>query len=218
MAKYKVRYYECYEEFYEVEADSKEKAEEMVKDDIYNSRAEGPNTCYDSGCETELIESEGDLSMSRVENIKKFVERKEKRKKDKQALALLKIEEYKKKIIALKPRIDELLAVGNACKENGIPLAGSSWGGHEGYDTHQFISNGWSHVTGFILEGKKDMPFTKVGKTGGGACGWNLQTDGETIAVSGDVEFVMKKFLEQFDEFETEFYKYVDEVTTRTEM
>lgn len=30
MAKFRVRYYECYEGFYDVEADSKEEAEEIL--------------------------------------------------------------------------------------------------------------------------------------------------------------------------------------------
>lgn len=56
MSKYLVTYYECYSRGYEVEANSKEEAEEIVKDDIYNGRKETPDNCYDSGCLTELIE------------------------------------------------------------------------------------------------------------------------------------------------------------------
>lgn len=152
--------------------------------------------------------------MSRIDNIKKFAEQREQTEMNKAELSAKRIEEYKAKIKELKPRIDELLAVGNVCRENNIPLAGSRWGGHEGYDTHQFISNGWSHVTGFISEGK-DILFTKVGKVGGGACTWNLKTDGNEIIVEGEVENVLKYFLEEFDEFETEFYKYVDNLTER---
>ena len=125
--------------------------------------------------------------------------------------ALKRIEDYKAKIRKLKPRIDELLEVGNACLEHKIPLTGGSWGGHEGYDTHQFFSNSWSHLVGFI--GNKNEPITQVGKIGGGACGWNLTTDGVTINVSGDIERVLKYFLDDFDKFETEFYAYVDKVT-----
>ena len=105
-----------------------------------------------------------------------------------------------------------MLEVGNACLEHGISLTGSAWGGHEGYDTHQFISNSWSHLVGFISE-EKNKPFTKVGKIGGGACDWNLTTDGVSINVNGDVERVLKLFLDGFDAFEAEFYAYVDKVT-----
>ena len=150
--------------------------------------------------------------MNRVDNIKKFANKRDIEQTQKKEDTLNRIEEYKAHIKTLKPRIDELLEVGNACLVYGIELNGRSWGGHEGYDTHQFISNGWSHVTGFISEGNK-LPFTKVGKIGGGACTWNLKTDGNEIIVDGEAERVLKMFLEQFNEFEEEFYKYVDGLT-----
>ena len=55
MAKFNVRYYECYEGYYEVEANSKEEAEEIVKNDIYEGRREAPNNCYSSCCFTQEI-------------------------------------------------------------------------------------------------------------------------------------------------------------------
>lgn len=155
--------------------------------------------------------------MSRIDNIMNFAQRKEIEQAEKEMAKLNRIEEYKERIRALKPRIDELLVVGNACLEHGIKLDGKAWGGHEGYDTHQFFSNSWSHLTGFIYEynqtTRKPMPIIKVGKIGGGACDYNLTTDGVSINVSGDVEYVLKKFLDDFDTFETEFYNYVDKVT-----
>ena len=56
MAKYLVTYYECYNRGYEVEASSKDEAEEIVKNDIYYGRRESPDNCYDSGCTTELLD------------------------------------------------------------------------------------------------------------------------------------------------------------------
>ena len=54
---HRVRYYECYEGFYEVEANSKEEAEEKLRDDIREGREDGPCQCYDSGAEvTEMKE------------------------------------------------------------------------------------------------------------------------------------------------------------------
>ena len=155
--------------------------------------------------------------MSRIDKIVKFAEQREIEEMEKRDASLRRIEEYKEKVRELKPRIDELLEVGNACLEHNIPLTGQRWGGHEGYDTHQFLSNSWSHLVGFISEydneTRKQLPFTKVGKIGGGACNYDLTTDGETINVSGNVEYVLKLFLDQFDTFETEFYAYVDRVT-----
>ena len=150
--------------------------------------------------------------MNRVDNIKKFANKRDIEQTQKKEDTLNRIEEYKAHIKTLKPRIDALLKVGNACLVYGIELNGSTWGRHEGYDTHQFFSNSWSHLVGFINDGK-DKPVTKVGKRGGGACNWELETNGIDIEVSGNIERVLKYFIDEFDEFETEFYKYVDKVT-----
>jgi len=154
---------------------------------------------------------------NRIDNISKYAKKREEDQIAKENASLERIEQYKQRIRELKPRIDELLKVGNACLEYGIPLTGKAWGGHEGYDTHQFFTNSWSHLVGFVAEfknGKQNL-LTKVGKAGGGACNFNLITDGETINVSGNVEYVLKAFVDDFDEFETEFYKYVDKVTAQ---
>ena len=55
MAKYIVDYYETYSKSYEVEANSKEEAEEIVKNDIYEGRRQAPYNCTDSRCETEEL-------------------------------------------------------------------------------------------------------------------------------------------------------------------
>ena len=155
--------------------------------------------------------------MERINNIARFAQKKEEERIMKEMSIEMQIEEYKAKIRSFKPRIDELLAVGNACLEYGIPLEGKEWGGHEGYDTNQFITNGWSHLLGFIANydqtKRKKMPFTKIGIMGGGACHYDLKTDGVTIDVSGEVLYILKRFVEGFDLFEEEFYKYVDKVT-----
>ena len=51
MKKYLVTYSECYSGNYEVEANSKEEAEEKLKEDIANGRENSPEECYDSGAE-----------------------------------------------------------------------------------------------------------------------------------------------------------------------
>ena len=153
--------------------------------------------------------------MSRIDNIAKFAQQRDIKKMEKETQKQLRIERYKAEIRALKPRIDELLTVGNACVQHNIPIDAMS--GYYGYDNHQFVSEGIRHLVGFIRERDQNtravLPFTKVGKIGGGACDWNLKTDGENIIVDGDIEYVLKAFLDKFDEFETEFYKYVDKVT-----
>ena len=48
---YRVRYYECYERYYDVSAHSEDEAEEKLKEDIANGRENPPEECYDSGAE-----------------------------------------------------------------------------------------------------------------------------------------------------------------------
>lgn len=156
-----------------------------------------------------LPNENGKNKISRVDKLEKLAKQKEKEKVNTEELKLQRIENYKEKIRELKPRIDELIEVGNSCLENKIPLTRSDCVSKESYETHQFISNSWSHLVGFI-QGK---PITRVGKIGGGACDWNLTTDGVTIEVSGDIEYVLKSFLDNFDTFETKFYEYVDRIT-----
>lgn len=48
---YRVRYYECYERYYDVLANSEDEAEEKLKEDIANGKENPPEECYDSGAE-----------------------------------------------------------------------------------------------------------------------------------------------------------------------
>ena len=157
--------------------------------------------------------------MNRIDNIKNFAQKKVDEQAAKENSIIQQTAEYKQKILSLKPRIDELLKVGNACLEYGIELNGQEWGGREAYDTHQFVTNSWSHLLGFVRKFNHDTrqqePFAQIGIMGGGACHYNLATDGVTIEVSGNVLWVLKQFVDDFDTFETEFYKYVDRVTAK---
>ena len=154
------------------------------------------------------------------------------------AAALKAAEEQKKqdktqeligKIKALKPRIDELIATGNACLESGIPMTGKAWGGHEGYDTHQFFTNSWSHLVGFVgRPGFQDFAgITMLGINAGGACGsYDFRTDGVRVFsvnernpmdVKGPDIGYMQRFLDRFDAFESAFYAYVDKELEKQE-
>ena len=55
MKTYRIRYFECYERFYGVTANSKEEAEMKLDDDIREGREDGPDTCYASGTEVTEI-------------------------------------------------------------------------------------------------------------------------------------------------------------------
>lgn len=48
---YRVRYYECYERYYDVLAHSEDEAEEKLKEDIANGRENPPEECCGSGAE-----------------------------------------------------------------------------------------------------------------------------------------------------------------------
>lgn len=49
--KYYIRYYECYDKVYEIEAESREEASEKLLNSIWEGREKGPDNAYDSGCE-----------------------------------------------------------------------------------------------------------------------------------------------------------------------
>ena len=127
------------------------------------------------------------------------------------------------KIRALAPRIDELIATGNACLQSKIPMTGQAFGIREGYDTNQFFTNSWSHLVGFVGNPHlQPCHIEFLGINAGGACGvYNFRTNGvdvfsvhekkpdDTIPPSiGDME----RFLNSFEDFESSFYAYVDSV------
>ena len=61
MAKYLVDYYETYSKSYEIEAGSKEEAEEKIRYDIQEGKLDPPENCSDSWCETEELKNEKDV-------------------------------------------------------------------------------------------------------------------------------------------------------------
>lgn len=167
--------------------------------------------------------------MSRIDNIKNFKLAQDMAGKQAELDKRDTINSLKTIICTFYDRLKELLEVGLACQENGIELTGSGWGGHEGYDTHQFLSNSWSHLTGFIpwyqwnKEEAFDYPQNErykikgFGIIGGGACGYKLLIgiDNGMVEIRswGDEIYVLNRFITEFDTFEKEFYSYVDKVT-----
>lgn len=126
-------------------------------------------------------------------------------------------------IQALKPRIDELIATGNACLQSNIPMTGSAFGMREGYDTNQFFTNSWSHLVGFVGNPhRQPCHIEYLGINAGGACGsYDFRTDGDRVFSvhenePGDITApsigYMERFLNCFEEFESSFYAYVDRV------
>lgn len=126
-------------------------------------------------------------------------------------------------IKALTPRIKELITVGVALLSNNIPF-GKVGGGFLNND-EEFITNGITHKLGFFFQfGKDNSPLLGIGIKGGGC-------DGHDLAVNAEGEFVKsidpyakvyeyngyydycrkcKQFINDFDEFESKVYQYVD--------
>lgn len=148
----------------------------------------------------------------RIERIKAFKAKQDDEAAAKARAKIAQREELFAQIRALKPRIDALLTVGTACAQNGIPLEPQRcWGGNESYDCGLFITNAWSHLLGFVY--CKHQRFERIGIRGGGICDYELETDGEYIHVEGNENYVLKRFINEFDTFESKFYEYVDKVT-----
>lgn len=82
MKKFSVRYYECYEKYYETEANSKEEAEEKLIDAINEGRENPPDQCYDRDAEAteirEVKENKNDMEVL-SDHLVEIVERNNKR-------------------------------------------------------------------------------------------------------------------------------------------
>lgn len=72
--EYTVEYYKSYKGSYTVEANSKEEAEAIVKQDILEGRRNGPDTCYDSGFIREKLTNEQKFDKCQ-EKLKKYYKR-----------------------------------------------------------------------------------------------------------------------------------------------
>lgn len=136
-------------------------------------------------------------------------------------------------IRALKPRIDELLEVGNACLENGIEL--DAYHHNRGfnrsedcYERGTFVTNSISHRVGFVINaGKYDVKPLELGINNGGACGcYDFRTDGARVYFvheknkldTKDASYKLsdlRAFLNKFDDFESSFYSYIDKVVEK---
>ena len=124
--------------------------------------------------------------------------------------------DLKRKIRDLKPRIEDLIQLGKKCQELKISFPIRNEMLQFGYDS-RFEADGINHDLGFI---SKDSQIRYLGIKNGGFNGpWDLYTDGtEIVSVSNreyDKESAepqncdMKKFLKQFNSFESAFYQWI---------
>lgn len=122
---------------------------------------------------------------------------------------------YRKQLKALTPRINKLMSDANSVIANGF------YDFLDGDSSSSFFSEGWAHKVGFIknLSGG-EIEF--MGIINGGYCGdHDFHTNGERAFMTtkwyGDEESSMdlkesdvERFLKEFDDFETRFYKSLD--------
>ena len=169
--------------------------------------------------------------MSRIDDIKKYKQRCEIEKINKEMVKRKEIEIYIEQIQALKPRIEELISVANACLENGIEI-NKTYRNDSYYDKWEygtFCTNCISHKIGFVWQYKDNQFINKIetmGIDGGGANGEHyLRTDGDYVisrvgrgyddkCKEPDL-YQLQRFVETFDDFETAFYMYVDKIIGR---
>lgn len=159
--------------------------------------------------------------MNRIEKIRKYRE-----KKDAENLALEKskqaeAEALEARIRGLKPRIEELIATANACRENGIDINkyGKTLKARDDDYLGTFITNSESHRLGFV-----DVPYECeilwMGINGGKEdSDFHFRTNGNKIINTDNNNFLfepsidyMTIFLRDFSIFEEAFYEYVDSI------
>ena len=176
-------------------------------------------------------------AQERIANIGLFAEKKRMEEIDKKNAVAAHIEELLGKVRSFAPRMKDLLKVGQALYENGIPLGpyDESVPGYRDDNSRIFVSNGWSHRTGFIIAYRinghipsrtQQYPIG-FGIIGGGCAGEDL-----TFNADGELEWLnrpfghpagcsdrpwgpkdtqhLERFVAEFDEFERRFYEYVD--------
>ena len=149
------------------------------------------------------------LVMERLKNLENYAAEKEieeKRKIEKERQEEMAMIEN---IKSLKPRIDDLLLVANSCLSNGISIENHEWN-YLNYKHGHFAADATTHHLGFSTHRGKAIHYLEI--RGGGYDDYNLITDGYIVDVQGEKLYVLKRFLNEFDEFEKEFYDYVDKV------
>lgn len=154
--------------------------------------------------------------MDRIEKIKMFAENRDNEEKRVAEAHAQAIATFLEKVAELKPRIEELIKLGNCMLENGIPLYTPCK--HEGYSTGNFHADGVNHQFGFVFDGYKDFYPTGVKSVGIDFY------DKEEIYTDGIVTHIgdstaknvywfpkrAERFLQDFEVFEKAVFDYID--------
>jgi hypothetical protein len=173
-----------------------------------------------------------DLTMGRIDDIRNYKNKCIEEKNNKEIEENNQRKKYAEQILALRPRIEELISVANACLENGIEINKSHKDHSQYYDSWEcgtFCTNSISHKIGFVWQYKDNKFINKIesmGINGGGANGEHyLRTDGNFVISKVGTDYYSKceelyvrqlqRFVETFDDFEAAFYMYVDKIIGR---
>lgn len=165
--------------------------------------------------------------MSRIDDIKQYAFERDEAERIRQEKIQQRKQGYIDRIKAFGPRIKELIEVANACIENGVEInrQGKSFSQYQDeWNNATFCTNCITHRVGFVWQykdGKFINRINTIGIDGGGANGeYYLRTNGDYLIsrvgrgcedeCNELDEYQLKTFVKTFDEFETSFYKYVD--------
>lgn len=170
--------------------------------------------------------------MDRFEKIKNYKQNIDNAAEQKRLAEEQEFIELEVKIHNLKPRIDELINLGNCCLDNGIRIEcdshySISWKDSDGNSKSRFggfTTNGWSHEVGLLYQPNRGIRrIREMGIIMGGACGnRDFHTDGENCYSTEwyEVENIgspilnhMRSFVDGFDKFERDFKEYIDYIT-----
>lgn len=146
---------------------------------------------------------------NRIKNIKLYAYNQQQQIKLEEKRCLDEFYELNEKISNLYPRVKDILAVAYCCIENNVPLFQFKKKDKENEFISFEISSGKIMLS---LETSNSMVGMYAGRLG--LCNWNgisilmLKDD---INLTGYNE-PMKKFVENFNDFECRFYEYVDDI------
>ena len=155
--------------------------------------------------------------------------KKEEEKLQKEIAYQNRLEECISEIKDLKPRIQNIIDIGNYCIENGISLNKIGTYNKCKYEEDAFETDGIYHQLGFYRNHYQGHPFYQcshydyIGYDMGGACGTvNFITNGDIVAGTPDHDgFEIKginppllkhceKFLKEFPVFEKVFFEFIE--------
>lgn len=102
-------------------------------------------------------------------------------------------------------RIKAIIEVGSKLVENKMPLG----------ENDCFQTSGWDHRFGFVVVGSRlfspsTWKIIGIGSEGGGYAGEDLTVNGNGEVVSYSDRYNCERWTEKFEQFEKDFYDYVD--------